>query len=102
MIFTQALLFALQMDTMLSFSEDPLPHLAFSLPCPWSRSRTEAAMVVLGKEGTPCVCHPSGLSGCGQGKCKGSSPSSKTHSPILQVEKQRDTVKRSGQAAWLQ
>lgn len=50
MIFTQAL-FALQMDTMLSFSEDLLPHLAFSLPCLRSGSRTEAAMVVLGKGG---------------------------------------------------
>lgn len=103
-IFTQALLSALKMDTCPAFGGPVAPPCLFPAlsPAYGHRAGQRQQWLCCGKEGTPCVGRSPGLPSCGHCKCGGSSPSLKTHGLILQVEKQGDTVRCSGHAALLQ
>lgn len=100
-ILTQALLFALKMDTQRAFQRTRCPTFAFSLPCPLpmvteqDRGSNGCAVERRGLLAwvIPQVCPVVDTAGAG-----GSSPSSKTHGHILQVEEEGDTVKCSSKS----
>lgn len=76
-----------KMDTRPAFQRTH--DLAFSLPCPLPTVQDGGSNGCAGeRRGPPCVGRPTGQHGCGHRRCGRSSPSAKTHSPILQVEKQ--------------